>query len=213
MNNYTVYKHTGPSGKVYIGITKRRPSKRFDNGNGYKHCPHFSAAIKKYGWDAFKHEIIETGLTKEEAERREIELIASLRSNDRQYGYNTDKGGNAPGRMSEETKQKMRQHMLGDKNPTRKFGHPFLGKKHSDESKMLMSAAARSRIGRVVTPETRAKLRQSEKTRSVIDIETGIVYDGIHEAAEKTGLTATKICAVCKGRRKTTGGKRWKYYN
>lgn len=31
----TVYKHTSPSGKVYIGITGREPKLRWDNGNGY----------------------------------------------------------------------------------------------------------------------------------------------------------------------------------
>ena len=25
MNNYCVYKHTSPSGKVYVGITKLKP--------------------------------------------------------------------------------------------------------------------------------------------------------------------------------------------
>lgn len=33
---YTVYKHTTPSGKVYIGITKQKPWQRWNNGNGYK---------------------------------------------------------------------------------------------------------------------------------------------------------------------------------
>lgn len=213
MNTYTVYKHTGPSGKVYIGITRRRPEKRYDGGRGYAHCPHFSAAIKKYGWSAFSHEILETGLTKEEAERREVELIAEYRSTDRRYGYNTDKGGSAPGRVSEETKAKLRTHMVGDKNPTKRFGHPMQGKKHTEESKRRMSASASARVGRIVTAETRAKLREAQQKRAVIDLETGNVYKGIHEAAEATGLQPTKICAVCKGKRKTTGGKRWAYLN
>lgn len=211
MENYTVYKHTSPSGKVYIGITKRKPAKRFDGGRGYKHCPHFSAAIAKYGWDAFEHVILHTGLTKEEAEQREIELIAKYQATDRRYGYNADRGGSAPGRMSEETRQKMAAHMMGDLNPTRRYGHPMQGKKHTEESRQKMSESAKARTGRVVTAETRQKLRQSEKTTPVRDVETGVVYAGIHEAAEATGLTATKICAVCKGRRNTTGGKRWEY--
>ena len=28
MNNYCVYKHTSPSGKVYVGITKLKPKYR-----------------------------------------------------------------------------------------------------------------------------------------------------------------------------------------
>lgn len=47
---YYVYKHTVPNGKVYIGITKQNPSKRWLNGLGYKHSTYFFNAIVKYGW-------------------------------------------------------------------------------------------------------------------------------------------------------------------
>jgi group I intron endonuclease len=210
--NYTVYKHTSPSGRVYIGITRRRPSKRYDRGKGYAHSPHFFAAIKKYGWENIKHEILAAGLSKEEAERREIELIAEYKSTDRRYGYNADKGGSAPGRMTEETRRKIAEHMRGNKNPTRRYGHPMRGKHHTEESKRLMAAKARARVGRHVTQETRAKLRQVQKKTPVIDLETGTIYEGIHTAAEATGLQPSKICAVCKGRRNKTGGKRWAYH-
>lgn len=32
---WSVYKHTSPSGKVYIGITSRDPTKRWANRWGY----------------------------------------------------------------------------------------------------------------------------------------------------------------------------------
>ena len=36
-NNYIVYKHTAPNGKVYIGITGFDPEYRWlNNGRGYK---------------------------------------------------------------------------------------------------------------------------------------------------------------------------------
>ena len=54
---YVVYKHTTPSGKVYIGITGLKPERRWRNGNGYKDNEHFYRAILKYGWDNIKHEI------------------------------------------------------------------------------------------------------------------------------------------------------------
>lgn len=210
-NNYTVYKHTSPSGKVYIGITSKRPEKRWGNGKGYKHSPHFRAAIEKYGWGNITHEILATGLTKEAAEQIEVELITKHQSTDRRFGYNADKGGSAPGRMSEETRQKLRAHMVGDLNPTRRFGHPMAGKHHSEAAKLKMSKAAKARTGRTVAPETRQKLREVQQKRPVVCLETGVVYEGIHEAAEANGLQPTKICAVCKGKRKTTGGLRWSY--
>ena len=33
---YYVYKHTFPNNKVYIGITKQKPIRRWKNGTNYK---------------------------------------------------------------------------------------------------------------------------------------------------------------------------------
>ena len=44
---YCVYKHTSPSGKIYIGMTcQEPPEKRWHNGNGYKNNPHFIKKIE-----------------------------------------------------------------------------------------------------------------------------------------------------------------------
>lgn len=92
MKKYYVYKHTTPNEKVYIGITCKNPSYRWNGGNGYKGQAFYNA-ILKYGWLNIRHEILFDNLTKEEAEQKEIELIAEYRSNDRQYGYNISSGG------------------------------------------------------------------------------------------------------------------------
>ena len=127
--NYTVYKHTSPSGKVYIGITGRKPEKRWDNGNGYKHNKHFNNAIKKYGWGNIQHEVLVEGLTKEQAEQMEIELIAKYRSTDCRFGYNISNGGNSIGKHSEKTKRKISKNHANFKGEN----HPMWGKKHSEE--------------------------------------------------------------------------------
>ena len=62
---YSVYKHTSPNGKVYIGITSRKPEQRWSNGYGYVKNKHFTHAINKYGWENIKHEILFSNLTKE----------------------------------------------------------------------------------------------------------------------------------------------------
>lgn len=210
--SYTVYKHTSPSGKVYIGITGRRPTKRYDNGRGYAHCPHMAAAIAKYGWDSFSHDILSTGLTKLEAEIDEVSFISAFKSNDPEYGYNITSGGEHASEMTPEGRERLRSRMLGDNNPNRKYGPPMLGRKHTDESKRKMSAAAKQRH----TPcseKTRKAIRESHafEKKAVLCVETGITFPGIHEAAEATGLSATKICSVCKGRRHTTGNLHWRY--
>jgi len=76
---YTVYQHKNKiNGKVYIGITKQAPEERWNNGKKYKSSPHFYAAIQKYGWDNFEHNILFQNLTKEEACQKEQKLIQKL---------------------------------------------------------------------------------------------------------------------------------------
>lgn len=88
-NSYIVYKHTSPSSKVYIGITKFDPKYRWlNNGRGYKTQTTFFNAIIKYGWINFKHEILYKDLSEEQALDKEEELIQQYKSYDRRYGYN-----------------------------------------------------------------------------------------------------------------------------
>lgn len=35
MNNYIVYKHIFPNNKIYIGLTRQKPERRWRNGDGY----------------------------------------------------------------------------------------------------------------------------------------------------------------------------------
>lgn len=99
----------------------QEPEKRWGvNGRNYKSSPHFYSAIQKYGWDNFEHNILFTNLTKEEACLKEQELIKQFNSMDRNFGYNSTSGGEACV-VNEETKQKISQALMGNKNG---FGHP-----------------------------------------------------------------------------------------
>lgn len=107
---YTVYKHTAPNGKVYVGMTGNIPEKRWSSGRGYRNNEHFYNAILKYGWENIRHEIVLEGLTKGEAEAEEIRLIGLYKSNDAAHGYNIENGGNCAGKMSNATKEKIRNY-------------------------------------------------------------------------------------------------------
>lgn len=69
------------------------PIRRWSTGKGYKRCTHFYNAIIKYGWDNFRHEILYTGLSREEAEYKEKELIRKYKSTNTDFGYNIQQGG------------------------------------------------------------------------------------------------------------------------
>lgn len=88
-STFLVYKHTNLlNGKVYIGITKCSPNRRWCNGSGYKRNAHFWSAIQKTGWDNFSHEILAEGLSEEEALSMEESLIKKYNSTNREKGYN-----------------------------------------------------------------------------------------------------------------------------
>lgn len=113
--NYTVYMHVSPSGKRYIGITKQKPIVRWKGGKGYKCNPYFTKAINKYGWSNFQHIILYIGLTKSEAEQKEISLIKEYKTTDKAYGYNIENGGNCCGTHSQETRAKIGAKSKGNK--------------------------------------------------------------------------------------------------
>lgn len=76
MGEFTVYSHVNKINNItYIGITKREPKLRWANGFGYKTNPYFWRAIVKYGWDGFSHNILHTGLSKDDAIEIEESLI------------------------------------------------------------------------------------------------------------------------------------------
>lgn len=113
---YKVYRHTCPNGKIYIGITSQADiNRRWQNGYGYHNNVLFYRAIKKYGWNNIRHEILFDRLSKSQAEDKEIQLIRELKSDNPQYGYNIENGGNCTGTHSEETKRKISAAQIGEK--------------------------------------------------------------------------------------------------
>lgn len=145
-NNYIVYMHISPINKVYIGITCQTTKERWRCGKGYKGCNHFNSAIKKYGWDSFRHIVLFEGLSKEDAESKEKEFIKLFDSTNKKKGYNIENGGNTKGKHSEETKRK-----IGDANR---------GKRHTEETKKILSEKHK---GKKLSEEHRIKLAERLK--------------------------------------------------
>lgn len=88
---YVLYRHTSPSGKAYIGITKDYTARCKSHQRCDGSAPKFHNAIRKYGWDAFTHEILLEGLTQDEA--GEMEILCIAKYNTRVHGYNSHPGG------------------------------------------------------------------------------------------------------------------------
>ena len=104
---YCVYVHENKiNGRKYFGITKGYPKDRWGHGSGYVKCTKFYPAIKKYGWDGFHHIVIVNNLSEEEATYLEKSFIKIFNTTNREFGYNTDKGGKLSS-ISAKVKRKM----------------------------------------------------------------------------------------------------------
>ena len=200
---WIIYKHTlliGPhKGWSYIGQTFNKPNIRWHtDGSGYKSCTAFFRAIKKYGWDNFSHEILETVSSIEEADEREQYWIAYYHTwvfDKNRAGYNMTKGGSGNKSIcTEETRKKISASVKANYDagifisPAKGKPGSFLGKKHSIDTKQKMSEIAKLQYknGRVnpnknkpMSAEQKEKIRQantgfkvSEQTKQKLSIKT-----------------------------------------
>lgn len=218
---FCVYKHTLSDGRAYIGITSQPTSRRWrPNGEGYVKSSYFYNAIQKYGWGAFEHEVLFSGLTEKEAKAKERELVAEFRTNEREFGFNLTDGGDSVRKMteeerrehgrrmseinrgrhhSEETKRKMSEHMMGEKNPN------YGGKAITPE----MVEKIRELGKRPKSKETRNKMSAAAKKHRVVCVETGEVFESMKAAASAKGIGYTTVtCAVYDPHRRA-GGFHW----
>lgn len=223
---YTVYRHTSPSGKVYIGVTGRRPDERWGlNGNGYKNGI-FWKAVKKYGWENIGHEILSEGLTKNEAIAEEVRLIAAYQSNHRNKGYNiTDGGEGASGfKHSAEAKRKIGAAAKGN---THGAGYRWT----AEQKARLIGRRKPAYVPREVSEETRKRISEANRgreclasTKQKISISNSIpvnqygldgtyiaTFPGANAAARALSHTERHhIAAACSGKRLSWCGFQWR---
>ena len=117
-----VYKTTNLiNGKIYVGQDSKNNPRYLGSGAIIKR------AIKKYGVENFKKEIIEVCHSKNEMDEKEKYWIKKLKTIEN--GYNISEGGNGclGCKQSDETKQKRREKNIGEKNP-------MFGKRLSNET-------------------------------------------------------------------------------
>lgn len=227
-NNYIVYKHTTPSGKVYIGITRQTIYKRWKNGKGYEGCTAFYRAIQKYGWDKIRHEVVFTDLGHDAACEKEKELIEKHKSYLPEFGYNLTLGGENyepndewRARASESHKQYYKEHpearqAISDKQKGRKLSERHKEairesvlkyfKEHPEHYAECGNSFRGKKRG-----EAFCKALGERKSKKVICIETGRAYKSIKEASEDIHASRAGITAVLHGRAKMCKGYTFKF--
>lgn len=200
MNNFIVYRHKAPNGKLYIGITSEKPERRWRRGEGYKGNKHFYRAIIKYGWDSIEHEILYSNLSEETAKKKEIELIEKYNTNNTKFGYNKTLGGDYRSKLSKESIQKLREKLIGQKRTEEQKVHYREGAKKrkrrdhlSEEHKRKISKSLIGNKRAAGNTWGRKMVYQYTKDWGLV-----AVFYSVKEAASKLKCDNSGICRACR---------------
>lgn len=149
---------------------------------------HFYNAIRKYGWDNFKFEIIDSDATSvDHLKELEIWYIEHLKPK-----YNMTKGGDGSlGRiMSQESKIKLSKTQTGNKY--------CLGYRHTDEAKSKMSTSQRNRARTQKEIDnwrfaSKGKKRSEESRKRISDGLKGRIFSEEHRRNISIAIRRKKV--------------------
>lgn len=221
---YCVYVHTNKANeKKYVGITSQNPETRWKQG--YAFNDHFSRAIQKYGWDGFTHEVLFSGLSKEDACKWEIALISQFDTQNPNNGYNIQSGGNG---CAEQNNVSVNQYSLDGKYiktwSSIKEADIFYGKNNERNGGSQIGIACAGRCKTAYgymwkfSDGSKTNIDPYENThhKAVAQYTTDgrlvKIWDTIKEASKALGICDGTITRVCKGNKnRTAGGFVWRY--
>ena len=139
-------------------------------------------------------------LDKEQAEAKEIELIAEWKTQDREFGYNVAAGGEG------------NHGYVPTEEVRKKWSQVRTGMKRSDETKKKLAEASTRNYERC--REALAKAKYKPVNMYTVDGTFIGRYESMKESALANGLPKTvlpRITDVCKGRRPQALGYYWEY--
>lgn len=221
---YCLYRHTTPSGKVYIGITSQKPKYRWNNGKGYFNSVKtpFKSSIKKYGWDNIKHEVLFTKLSESRAKTLEVELIRHYKSLG--ISLNITDGGegtvgvipwNLNKKLSYEQSNKLKGKKLSVEH-RKKLSESHLGKSSPLKGRKLSESQIellrRVNTGRVKSKEERDKIRKAPSKPVIIENNDIILeFSSGTETAKYLNCDVSGVLKCCNGKQKTCKGFKMKF--
>jgi len=192
------------NGKIYIGVTsridiRRRWSEHISSAKRGAHNGAFYRAIRKYGKEAFDIEVLSHHDNCASALAAEVFLISKMKPQ-----YNSTSGGcGAPGRIRTRGEiDKLRAVHLGNKYR--------LGKTHTDDTKKLLSDAAKRNIHNF---EKHRHLGPQKVAKNVVCLSDGRIYSSASEAAREYNVSKSALIELCLGKngRKSVSGLTFSY--
>ena len=194
INHWIIYMYTFPSGKRYIGKTKRRLSERQGyNFERYKTCTVLWKAIQKYGVENILQDILfEDDMSDERATRLEQLCILFFKTNcnrfsSPKFGYNlTDGGEGLSGWHPDEERLEVLRAQVHELHEQRRGTH------HTESAKKKMSEVKKGKPGRPMSEENRKKLSLANSKDTMSD-ETRIRREKANEKKKKSIVATHKV--------------------
>lgn len=228
-NKYIVYCHKNKTnGFEYIGMTGRSLKARWSGKIlSYVSCKNFENALREYGWDGFEHLVLFSGLTKEEAAKKETELILeniakgvsyNIRVDDNWIGDIRKRRVNIyelSGRLID-TCESIHEASVKYKTSETHAFYCACGKKKTVHNKYLFAFDGEDislRLKEAIIDRrynTPAHNRRKVKMMS-LDGEEIRVFDSVTGASDFVGASLGAIVSSCKGINKTCRGYKWQY--
>jgi len=206
-----IYVYISPSGKRYVGQTINESSRKSHHKNeDIKSQTYFGNAIRKYGFENFRYEVIikfkptpDKEKLKRVLNKLEKRYIKLYKTDMSEFGYNLNKGGE--GNIGYKHTEEMKEHLKTIPKTQEQLDNLSLG-----------------RTGYVKSEETKKKLSESQndKKKKVqkYDLEDNLIeeFNSIADAARSIeGLVqktkSNKIGECCGSSRKTIYGFIWKF--
>jgi hypothetical protein len=164
---FYVYEHWRADRDECFYVGKGRGIRATNMSRRNQHHKAIQAKLKRQGM-AVEVRMVAAGLSQDDAFRIEVERILFWKSMNVDLANKSDGGdGNRGYKHTDEAKRKISQNSLSKNiRPPCKSGeeNPFFGKKHSQETKMLLSELAKNRV---VSEETRKKLSAIRKAAGI----------------------------------------------
>jgi len=183
------------NGKKYIGQKMFRKDWKYYLGSGTL----FKRAIKKYGRENFKREIIAMAFDEEELNKLEVKFIKNNIAVENEEYYNIASGGDSGNNFAGKTKEEMikiktkisnsnKGKHNGDKNPKWGKGYLLLGKNNPIYKKGYLF-----------------KGLKNHACRKIICLTTGEIFDYALLASTKYNIDLSSIIRCCRNKNQYAG--------
>jgi group I intron endonuclease len=184
--------------QFYVGSAVKWKRRRWEHWSSLKsnthHCKRLQEAWNQYGEDAFEFEIVEEVF---DDKLLIVEDIYLQQNAGQDHCYNTALSTVISSATQLEVREKI-SNSLKSGYASGKYEHPRLGKKHNDETKLLISVKRKGkhggsnhyRYGKTVSEETRKKIGDTQRgVKKALRVYTP---EGLEKARETMKRNAAK---------------------